>query len=85
MKETIKRYWRAIARPSRHYSLGFLALGGFVMGIIFWGGFNTAMEFTNSEMFCTSCHQNLYEELQSCADGDRPRQWCHGLRRPAGR
>jgi cytochrome c-type protein NapC len=23
------------------------------------------MEFTNSEMFCTSCHENLYEELQT--------------------
>ena len=65
MKDLILRYWRAISRPSKYYSLGFLALGGFVMGIIFWGGFNTAMEFTNSEMFCTSCHENLYEELQS--------------------
>jgi cytochrome c-type protein NapC len=64
VKDLIKRYWRAIASPSKHYSLGFLALGGFTMGIIFWGGFNTTMEFTNSELFCTSCHQNLYEELQ---------------------
>ncbi len=65
MKETIKRYWKAISTPSKYFSLGFLTLGGFVMGIIYWGGFNTAMEFTNSEMFCTSCHQNLYEELQT--------------------
>ncbi len=64
MKEIIKRYWKAIANPSKHYSLGFLTIGGFVMGIMFWGAFNTAMEFTNSEMFCVSCHQNLYEELQ---------------------
>ncbi|MEP5764206.1 MAG: NapC/NirT family cytochrome c [Halieaceae bacterium] len=65
MIEVIKRYWRTISRPSVHYSLGFLSLGGFVMGIIFWGGFNTTMEFTNSEMFCTSCHENIYQELQS--------------------
>ena len=64
MKEIINRYWKAIANPSKHYSLGFLTIGGFVMGIMFWGAFNTAMEFTNSEMFCVSCHQNLYEELQ---------------------
>ena len=61
----IKRFWKIISRPSVHYSLGFLSLGGFVMGIIFWGGFNTAMEFTNSETFCTSCHENLYQELQN--------------------
>jgi hypothetical protein len=36
---------------SLHSSLGFLTLGGFVGGIIFWGGFNTAMEATNSEAF----------------------------------
>lgn len=64
MFELIRRYWRIISRPSVHYSLGFLAAGGFTMGIIFWGGFNTAMEFTNTEEFCTSCHQNIYQELQ---------------------
>ena len=30
---------------------------GVVVGIIFWGGFNTFMEYTNSYEFCTSCHQ----------------------------
>ena len=64
MKELIKRYWGAISTPSKYFSLGFLTLGGFVMGIVFWGGFNTAMEFTNSELFCTSCHENIYQELQ---------------------
>jgi cytochrome c-type protein NapC len=65
VKNFILKYWRAISTPSKYYSLGFLAAGGFIMGIIFWGGFNTAMEFTNSEMFCTSCHENIYEELQT--------------------
>ncbi len=64
MMDLLRRYWRAISTPSKYYSLGFLSLGGFVMGIIFWGGFNTAMEFTNTEPFCTSCHENLYLELQ---------------------
>ena len=27
---------------------------GVVLGIIFWGGFNTAMEATNTEQFCIS-------------------------------
>jgi cytochrome c-type protein NapC len=65
VKDLILKYWRVISRPSRHFSLGVLTVGGFGMGIIFWGGFNTTMEFTNSELFCTSCHQNLYEELQT--------------------
>ena len=65
MIDFIRRYWRSVSTPSKYYSLGLLSLGGFVMGIIFWGGFNTAMEFTNSETFCTSCHENLYQELQS--------------------
>lgn len=37
-------------------------------GIVFWGGFNTALELTNTEPFCTSCHEmrdNVYVELQS--------------------
>ena len=65
MIELVRRYWRTISTPSKYFSLGFLSLGGFVMGIIFWGGFNTAMEFTNTETFCTSCHENIYQELQS--------------------
>ena len=51
------RYWAIISRPSVHFSLGFLAVGGFIGGIVFWGGFNTAMELTNTEAFCTGCHE----------------------------
>jgi len=60
--------WSRLNRPSRHFSLAFLVLGGFVAGIIFWGGFNTALELTNTEAFCVSCHEmrdNVYEELKS--------------------
>jgi len=34
-------------------------------GVIFWGGFNTAMEATNTLGFCISCHEmeeNVYQE-----------------------
>jgi cytochrome c-type protein NapC len=37
-----------------------IPIGGvlmFVTGIIFWGGFNTAMELTNTMAFCTGCHE----------------------------
>ena len=45
-----------------------LLAGGFVAGIIFWGGFNTALEMTNREEFCISCHEmkdNVYAEYKN--------------------
>ena len=68
MLQRIKRYWDIIRRPSVHYSLGFLTIGGFIGGVIFWGGFNTAMEATNTEAFCTGCHEmrdNVLAELKT--------------------
>lgn len=32
-------------------------LSMFLAGIVFWGGFNTAMEATNTMDFCISCHE----------------------------
>ena len=37
-------------------SLGALLLA-FVLGIVFSGGFNVALGWTNTEAFCTSCHE----------------------------
>ena len=97
MKATIQHYWQIIRRPSRYYSLGFLAFGGFLMGIFFWGGFNTAMELTNTETFCTGCHEmhdNVYQELQDtihfsnrsgvrakCSDCHVPHDWTDKIAR----
>jgi cytochrome c-type protein NapC len=64
----LKRYWQVIRSPSLHFSLGVLTLTGFVGGVVFWGAFNTAMEFTNTEAFCTGCHEmrdNVFAELKS--------------------
>lgn len=90
-------YWAVFWRPSVHYSLGFLTLGGFVSGIIFWGGFNTALEASNTETFCISCHEmeaNVYQELQytvhfsnasgvraTCPDCHVPHQWTDKIAR----
>lgn len=65
----------------------------FVGGIIFWGGFNTAMEATNELNFCISCHEmenNVYKEYvktihytnrsgvrATCSDCHVPRDWTH--------
>ncbi len=48
--------WGVLRRPSVIFSLGFLVLAGFIAGVVFWGAFNTALELTNTETFCTSCH-----------------------------
>jgi len=57
-----------LCRPSSVFWLGALVMAGFVAGIVFWGGFNTALEFTNTEGFCVSCHEmrdNVFEELKT--------------------
>ncbi|MEW7981781.1 MAG: NapC/NirT family cytochrome c [Candidatus Sedimenticola endophacoides] len=66
---------------------------GIILGIILWGGFNTAMEATNSETFCISCHEmetTVYQELKetvhftnrtgvraTCPGRHVPREWIH--------
>ena len=39
----LRLFWRTLRSPSRYYSLGFLTVAGFVAGVMFWGGFNTAL------------------------------------------
>ena len=59
--------WGWLKSPSARYSLGILLFLGFVGGILFWGGFNWAMEMTNNEQFCISCHEmqdNVYQEYK---------------------
>jgi cytochrome c-type protein NapC len=93
----LRRYWKVLRMPSRYYSLGFLTVGGFVAGVIFWGGFNTALEATNTEKFCTGCHEmrdNVYQELQGtihftnrsgvrakCSDCHVPHNWTNKMAR----
>ena len=89
--------WHTLSKPSKHYSLGFLTAGGFIAGIMFWGGFNTALEATNTEAFCTSCHEmrdNVFEELKTtihysnrsdvratCPDCHVPHEWTDKIAR----
>lgn len=63
----------------------------FVAGIVFWGGFNTALEATNREAFCIGCHEmkeNVYAEYRNtihyqnrtgvratCPDCHVPKEW----------
>jgi cytochrome c-type protein NapC len=52
-------------RPSARWSVLALLLLGRVGGVLAWGGFNTAVEWTNREAFCIGCHEmrdNVYKE-----------------------
>ncbi len=90
-------FLQTLRRSSVHCSLGFLVTVGFIAGVIFWGGFNTALEFTNTGRFCISCHgmrDNSYEELKAavhfsnrsgvraaCPDCHVPHNWTDKLAR----
>ena len=57
--------WRRLRSPSGSWSLLTLLSVGVVVGIVFWGGFNTVVEATNTETFCIGCHEmreNVYKE-----------------------
>jgi len=89
--------WDVLRRPSSVVALGTLVLGGFFAGVIFWGAFNTALELTNTEKFCISCHEmrdNVYGELKStihfsnrsgvrasCPDCHVPHNWTNKIAR----
>ena len=93
-KGIITRYWSLLSRPSR-IAMGIILALGFVAGIIFWGGFNTALELTNTEEFCISCHEmeaNVYQEYRetihysnrsgvraTCPDCHVPKDWTHKI------
>lgn len=79
--------------PKKGKSVFTILLIGVVLGIILWGGFNTAMDATNTETFCISCHEmevNVYEEYTdtihytnrtgvraTCPDCHVPKEWVH--------
>lgn len=96
-KEFFTRIWLVVARPSVRFSLGTLLIGGAIGGVLFWGGFNWAMELTNTESFCVSCHEmrdTVYKELKEtvhftnrtgvraiCSDCHVPKEWIYKVKR----
>ena len=62
----LRNLWRTLSKPARYLSLGTITISAFIMGILFWGGFNTAIHETSQEQFCISCHtmEQPYKELQ---------------------
>lgn len=97
MKRLLRKWWSVFTHPGTQFSLGFLTLGGFIAGVVFWGAFNTILEATNTETFCITCHEmhdNVYQELKPtihytnrsgvraiCSDCHVPHEWTHKIAR----
>ena len=85
------RLWRTLRSPSGRWPLGALVLVGGLGGVVFWGGFHTVVEATNTETFCIGCHEmrdNVYAEYKKtihynnrtgvravCSDCHVPKEW----------
>lgn len=87
----LRRAWRAALRPSARWSFAAIFVAGGIAGVVFWGGFNTFMEYTNTLGFCVSCHEMArqpFEEYKQsvhysnasgvraiCSDCHVPKDW----------
>ena len=93
-----QRLWQQ--HKQKKWYLLYMPAGGLMMffaGIIFWGGFNTVLEATNTEEFCISCHEmrdNVYQEYKetihyknpagvraTCPDCHVPHPWVYKIMR----
>jgi len=79
-------------RPSS-LSVSAVVAIGMLAGLVFWGGFNTGMEASNTLGFCTSCHEmrdTVFQEYKEtihyrnrsgvraiCPDCHVPKDWMH--------
>lgn len=93
----IRRLGRVLRRPSARYSVLTLLIFGGIGGVMFWGAFNWALDLSNTETFCISCHEmrsTVYEELKGtvhysnnsgvraiCSDCHVPKEWIFKVRR----
>ena len=89
------RFWAMLRTPCIKYSLLTVGSFFFAAGIIFWGGFNTVLEATNTLEFCIGCHEmnsTVYPEYKQtihysnrtgvravCSDCHVPKDWTHKM------
>ncbi|MBU2970052.1 NapC/NirT family cytochrome c [Pseudoalteromonas sp. C2R02] len=90
----LKKIWQILKSPTSA-GVGVVVALGFFGGVIFWGGFNTTLEMTNTEQFCIGCHEmgdNVYQEYKetihyanrsgvraTCPDCHVPKEWTHKI------
>ncbi|MEZ9834963.1 NapC/NirT family cytochrome c [Vibrio breoganii] len=80
-------FWKRLTTPSKA-AAGIVLFMGFAGGLLFWGAFNTGMEYTNTEEFCSGCHEPIVQEIQEtihysnrsgvraiCSDCHVPHEW----------
>ena len=83
--------WKWFWSPTSKYSWGAILVAGGIGGVVFWGGINTFMEYTNTLQFCVSCHemdQLVFQEYKKtihytnrtgvrviCSDCHVPKEW----------
>jgi len=88
----VRRIRDFLFRPSTLPLTAVVAVGMF-SGLVFWGGFNTGMEATNTLAFCTTCHEmrdTVFQEYKEtihyrnrsgvraiCSDCHVPKDWMH--------
>ncbi|HCZ9271258.1 TPA: NapC/NirT family cytochrome c [Vibrio alginolyticus] len=83
----LKAFWKRLSSPSKA-AAGVVLFLGFAGGLLFWGAFNTGMEATNTEEFCSGCHAPIVAEIQEtihysnrsgvraiCSDCHVPHEW----------
>ncbi len=94
-KGLLSRLWQSLKTPSTRYSLGFVIVVVFTIASVFWIGFHWAMDATNTEAFCISCHEMekyVFEEYKqtthysnrtgvraTCPDCHVPKEWHHKI------
>lgn len=87
----IRRAWTWFWSPAKRFAWGAILIAGGLGGIVFWGAFNTFMEYTNTLEFCTSCHEMrrfVFEDYKKtvhyknpsgvrviCSDCHVPKDW----------
>ncbi len=83
----LKAFWLRFSSPSKA-AVGVVLFMGFIGGLLFWGAFNTGMEATNTEEFCSGCHAPIVKEIKEtihysnrsgvraiCSDCHVPHDW----------
>ncbi len=91
-ENVIVRAWNLFWSSSK-YSFGAIFISGGIAGLVFWGAYNTAMDLSNTEAFCVSCHEmndTPYKELKQtihytnhigvraiCSDCHVPKEWAY--------